>query len=101
MENTKNITKQARFATANSSKVGDIVAYLIVPYFEDDLRLYYTNRKISNIEVSKTGKRVRVTYTDGYVTEDIGPNTTFQEASEKFLKKEAEVRGWRETKISY
>lgn len=88
-------TKKAQFATYNNCKVGDIIEFLKIPYYEDDLRMYYIKKTIVKMELSKTGKRITVTYDDGSCTVDIGLNTYFQELSNKFLNEMIEERGWR------
>ena len=90
------ITKKAQFTTYNNSKVGDVIEFLEIPYYQDDLRMYYSKRTITEMKLSKSGKRINVTYDNGYVTSNIGLNTYFQELSDKFLNKMIEKRGWRD-----
>lgn len=86
-------TKKAQFATYNNSKVGDTIEFLEIPYYKDDLRMYYSKRVITKMELSKTGKRIIVTYDNGLKTSDIGLNTYFQEISNKFLNEMIKERG--------
>jgi hypothetical protein len=89
-------TKKAQFTTYNNSKVGDVIEFLEIPYYQDDLRMYYSKRTITEMKLSKSGKRIIVTYDNGYGTSNIGLNTYFQELSDKFLNKMIEKRGWRD-----
>ena len=92
----KPTTKKAQFSTYNNSKVGDVIEFLEIPYYQDDLRIYYSKRTITEMELSKSGKRIIVTYDNGYVTADIGLNTYFQPISDKLLNRMIEERGWRD-----
>jgi hypothetical protein len=90
-------TKKAQFATYNNCKVGDVIEFLEIPYYKDDLRMYYSKRTITEMKLSKSGKRITVTYDNGFdPTSDIGLNTYFQELSNKFLNEMIEERGWRD-----
>ena len=88
-------TQLAQHSTANNSKVGTVINFLEVPNFKDDLRLYYVQRTIKDIQLTKSGKRVIVEFTDGYVISDQSPNTTFQQHNDKFVKEIAAERGWK------
>jgi hypothetical protein len=88
-------TKKDRYSTANNSKVGDVVQFLQIPYFQDDLRMFWIERVIKSIELSKTGKRVKVNFEDGYVVDNIAPNTTFSDVNDKFMQRMESQRGWR------
>ena len=88
-------TKKDRYSTANNSKVGDVVQFLQIPYFQDDLRMFWIERVIKSIELSKTGKRVKVNFEDGYVVDNIAPNTTFSDVNDKFMQRMESERGWR------
>lgn len=90
------LIKKAQFATANNSKVGDKLQLLCIPYYCEDMRIYYIDVTIKSIELSKTGKRVKITYDNGMGVSNIGLNTYFQELTEKFLNKISKERGWRE-----
>jgi len=87
--------KKAEFSTYYNSKVGDVIEFLEIPYFQDDLRMYYSKKTITKMELSKTGKRIIVTYDNGDVTSDRGLNTSFQQLTEKFLNEMIEKRGWK------
>ena len=87
--------KKAQFATYYNSKVGDVLEFLEIPYFQDDLRMYYVKRTITKIELTKTGKRIVVTYDKGANNENIGLNTSFQPLTEKFLNEKIKTRGWK------
>ena len=50
------IIKKAQFATYNNSKVGDIIEFLEIPFYKDDLRIYYSKRVITEMKLSKSGK---------------------------------------------
>ena len=88
-------TKKDRYSTANNSKVGDVIQFLQIPYFQDDLRMFWIERVIKSIELSKTGKRVKVNFVDGYVVDNIAPNTTFSDVNDKFMQRMESQRGWR------
>ena len=88
-------TKKDRYSTANNSKVGDVIQFLQIPYFQDDLRMFWIERVIKSIELSKTGKRVKVNFEDGYVVDNISPNTTFSDVNDKFMKRVESERGWK------
>jgi len=88
-------TKKDRYSTANNSEVGDVVQFLQIPYFQDDLRMFWIERVIKSIELSKTGKRVKVNFEDGYVVDNIAPNTTFSDVNDKFMQRMESQRGWR------
>ena len=88
------VIKKAQFATYNNSKVGDIIEFLEIPFYKDDLRMYYSKRTITEMKLSKSGKRVIITYNDGFETSGIGLNTYFQELSNKFFNEMIKERGW-------
>lgn len=89
--------KKAQFSTYNNCKVGDLIEFLEIPFYKDDLRLFYSKRIITKMELSKTGKRVIITYDNGFKTSDIGLNTYFQEGlTEKFMDEMTKERGWRD-----
>jgi hypothetical protein len=88
-------SKKARYSTATNSKVGDTIAFLKIPYYTDDKRMYWEERKIISIELSKTGKRVKVVFNDGYIVDQIAPNTNFEYLNDKFLDKMTKELGWR------
>lgn len=88
-------TKKARFSTATNSKIGDVIAFIKIPYFTDDKRMYLEEREIVSIELSKTGKRVEVVFNDGYIVNQIAPNTFFQDVNDKFLDKMTKELGWK------
>jgi len=88
-------TKKARFSTATNSKIGDTIAFLKIPYSTDDRRMYWEEREITSIELSKTGKRVKVVFNDGYFVDQIAPNTTFESLNDKFLDEMTKELGWR------
>ena len=90
------IIKKAQFATYNNSKVGDIIEFLEIPFYKDDLRMYYSKRVITEMKLSKSGKRIIITYDNGFGTSGIGLNTCFQELTEKFLNEMIKERGWRD-----
>lgn len=81
-------------STANNSKVGETIAFLVMPY-KGDLRLYWEDKTISSIELTKTGKRVVVKFEDGTVVKNIAPNTPFSESPREWLRKIGQERGWR------
>jgi hypothetical protein len=82
-------------ALANS-KVGDKLSCLCIPYFVDDMRVYYEEVTIESIEVSKTGKRVKVVYSNGSGVSNIGLNTYFQPITDKWVAEMINERGLKE-----
>ena len=91
----KKVTRKAQFATANNSKVGDKLKCLCIPYYVDDMRVYYEEVTIESIEISKTGKRVKVMYSDGRGVSNIGLNTYFQPITDKWIAEMIEERGFK------
>jgi len=90
-------SRKAQFATYNNSKVGDVIQFLVIPFYKDDLRIYYSERTITEMKLSKSGKRVVVTYDNGFGTSGIGLSTVFQEGlTNKFLDEIIKERGWRD-----
>jgi len=88
-------TKKDRYSTANNSKVGDVIKFLQIPYFQDDSRMFWIERTITSIELSKTGKRVKVTFDDDFSVSNIAPNTPFCDVNDKFMTRMESERGWR------
>jgi hypothetical protein len=87
--------KKAQFATANNSKIGDKLAFLVIPYYKEDMTIFYKESIIDKIIISKTGKRVEVIFTDGKTIGNQGLNTPLQVLTDKFINEIATVRGWR------
>jgi len=88
-------TKKDRYATANNINIGDTVEFLQIPYYTEDLRMFWVSRTVENIKLSETGKRVTVSFTDGHYVSNIGPNTPFCDITDKFMKRMEKERGWR------
>lgn len=88
-------TKKDRYSTSNNTKVGDVIDFLQIPYFKDDLRMYWKKRTCTSIELSKTGKRVKVAFDDGYIISNQAPNTAFCDVNDKFMKRMEKERGWK------
>ena len=87
--------KKDRYSTANNSRVGDVIQFLQIPYFKDDLRMFWIERTIESIELSKTGKRAKVTFNDGFIVSNIAPNTAFCDVNDKFMERMEKERGWK------
>jgi hypothetical protein len=88
-------TTKARFATYNNSKIGNQLQFLDLPFYADDMRLSYKLLTIVSMKVSKTGKRVSVTFCNGLNLPSIGLNTPFEDITDKFLNEISTERGWK------
>ena len=87
--------RDARNTTPKDLKIGDIVHFIKVPYFTDDLRLFWKEEKVSDFKYTKSRKRLTVKFESGSEVGLIADSTVLQQSSQGFWEKLEAKRGWR------
>lgn len=70
--------KDFRTTSPKDCKIGDIIGFINIPYNSIDMRLSWYELKITKIDYTNSGKRLRVTFDNGYRTGLMAYNTAFE-----------------------
>jgi hypothetical protein len=70
--------KDFRTTTPKDCKIGDIIDFINVPSNSTDMRLSWYQLTITKIEYTSSGKRLKVTFDNGYRTGLMADNTPFE-----------------------
>lgn len=91
----KTETKDLRAVTASDLKVGDVVRFINIPYYKEDLRLFYSYDTVIGFEPTKSGKSVRVIFKEYGKYHLLGWNTPLENSGAKFWEKTIKERGFK------
>lgn len=90
--------RDARQTKIKDIKVGDVIHFIDIPYFEQDLRISFKPKTITKIELTKSGKRAYVYLdksSDFLGNAALGLNSFLCDPDKKFWERIEKERGWK------